>query len=335
MQPRDLSLLLQIPDLPNSIDRVNAHLIDCFRSVDMLISRPSLRLIKTGGKRIRSCLVIAANRACGGATNEDVIIAATAIELAHLGSLVHDDILDAANLRGNQPSIYAQEGSDAAIIVGDYFLTLATELASRISARAANTTAMAILKMCEGQMQETADDFNVQRSRKRYEDCVRGKTGALLGAATELGAITAEADSEKTAALRCYGEQFGMVFQLIDDLMDFLASEKVMGKPVHNDAKEGVYTLPLILSLAGPASKDILPILDHKPLQPQDYDLLIDILKKDGSLATTLAAAQDCGQKASEALRLMPQSKAVKGLSRLPEYYIQQIVKNQAVLPIM
>ncbi len=332
MDKNELADLLSIPYLKDYIDRVEKCLSVSFLDTQPAVKHPALRLIKSGGKRFRAVLVIASALSCGAVVDESVIAAAAAVELAHLGSLVHDDVLDNAPTRGGQPSIYAKEGTSSAIVVGDYFLAASAKTASSVNAEVGGIVSEAVMKMCEGQMQETVDNFNLDRSIKSYMACIRNKTGALIGASCQAGTAAAGVTAQVSQALGAYGESFGLAFQLIDDLLDFISTATAMGKPVHNDVKEGVYTLPLLISLTGPRGSYLRQQLNQKPFPESAHKALVDTLIDDGSFEAVLTEVRQQNRIAQTALGILNENAVTAGLRSLPEYYLAQALSKQQVL---
>jgi geranylgeranyl pyrophosphate synthase len=333
MKPNEMALLLKIPKLPTYIARVEQQMRDRLEAAYPAIGKPALRIVNGSGKRLRPMLVIAAAISQGARVDKDVIRAATALELAHLASLVHDDMLDHADLRGGVATIHGKEGIDSAILVGDYLLAAASHEAASVSQAVGSVVSKAITDMCEGQMRETADTYNVQRTVESYRATIQNKTAALLGAACEVGGLCAQAPAASCTALRKYGQAFGVSYQLIDDLLDFVATTEAMGKPVHNDVKEGVYTLPLLLSLAGPSRAFVRPWLGKKPERPATHATVIDRLLRDGSFTDTIAEIKLQNKQAARALRGLSKSAAIEGFLQLPDHYLQSALHKQTVLP--
>ena len=333
MEIAEIAEFLDIRKLPVYVAQINTQIEACFLKTQAATKLPALRLVKSGGKRLRSTLVIATCLSLGGEVTLQVIGAAAAVELAHLGSLVHDDILDHAAQRGSLPSIYAKEGIDRAILIGDYMLAAAAHEAAQVSGDIGTVVSEAIMEMCEGQMRETVDTYNIGRTIHNYQATIRKKTAALIAAACQVGGLCAEASPLQQKYLRNYGEAFGMSFQLLDDVLDFLATAEAMGKPVNNDVKEGVYTLPVLLSLAGKSADKVRALLDKGSFKPTNYQRLLDILKRDRSFELTLDEVRRHNQAAERALQKINAKSSTKtGLIGLPGLYTQQALGKQTLL---
>lgn len=324
--------MLDIAELPLYLSKVDQQLSDCFSAVQSAIKLPALRLIASGGKRLRPSLVIAACASQGAIIDQDVIAAAVSIELVHLGSIVHDDVIDNSLSRGGVPTVYAKEGTDAAIIVGDYMLAAAANKAASINGKIGTVVASAIMEMCDGQMQETVDAYNPDRSLDDYRRSIDKKTAALIRAACQVGGMCAEAPQSDINSLGQYGRAFGTAFQLIDDLLDFLATAKTMGKPVHNDIKEGVYTLPLLVSLKGSSSALVRSWIGRKPKQKASSSVVVSRLLKDGSFEYTLKEIRKFNDLAVKEIKSLPKNSVTKGLSQFPELYLKGALRKQTLL---
>lgn len=332
MKIDDLAKLLGIPELPANIQQVDTALQSLVTTDNSSLREPSLRLVRSEGKRLRPCFVIAAALAQGSKVGNDVITCATAIELVHIGTLVHDDIIDDAELRWGVRTTNAQEGVNHAILVGDYLLALASAQAASVSKEVAYIVATTIAELCDGQSQETADNYNVERSMEAYLETIRNKTAALTSAACRVGAVCANLPHEQVEALAKYGEAFGMAFQITDDLLDFLSTSEAMGKPVGNDIKEGVYTLPVLLALQTEYRDDLRKWLGKNPDSKAQQEGIIETLRRSGVFVATLEEIQKYNEIAAASLSGLEKSKVVVGLASLPDVYLSWALKKQTVL---
>jgi geranylgeranyl pyrophosphate synthase len=328
----DLAKLLKIPELPMYIGRAEKAIEDILTVSNSSLHNPSLRLIKGGGKRLRPFFVIAAAASQGGKVGADVIRCCAAIELVHIGTLVHDDIIDDAEVRWGIPTVNAKEGVSNAILVGDYLLALASVEAATVSKEVAHIIASTIADMCDGQSQETNDNYNVERSIKSYLETIYKKTAALTSAACRIGAICAGLPDQQVEALTNYGKAFGVAFQITDDLLDFLSTTEAMGKPVGNDIKEGVYTLPLLLALKGEDQGEIRSWLGKYPSSQPPQSKIVEALRQSGALHATLKEIRKYNGIAATSIRELGGNNTVEGLAQLPEAYLNWALKKQTVL---
>jgi geranylgeranyl pyrophosphate synthase len=320
MNTTELAKLLGIPELPAYLKQVEQRLEEIVASSDNPdIREPALRVVRTGGKRLRPVLCLAAALSRGGKINDSVISAASAIELAHIATLIHDDIIDDSDLRRGIPTINSREGVDNAIIIGDYLLSLALVQAATASKEAA----------CEGQMQEKNDEYNVNRSISSYLTTINKKTAALTAAACRIGGLCGNLADEDIYMLAQYGEAFGMAFQITDDVLDFLSTTKLMGKPVGNDVKEGVYTMPLLLAIQGSSGELVKSWLGRKPSSHASRELIVTTLSQDGAFDESQAEINKYNNIAASSIKA-DGSTVLIGLSELPHVYEQLALKKQS-----
>ncbi|MEK7594564.1 MAG: polyprenyl synthetase family protein [Patescibacteria group bacterium] len=322
-----LANLFELPGLPKYIQQVDQTLQNLPAPANPKLREATNRILNSHGKRLRPILVIAAAEGCGHQIDQPVIAAASAIELIHLASLVHDDIIDASDLRRGVPTVNGQEGVDTAILVGDYLLAMAGIQASKAGVDVARVVAEAFAAMCDGQGLELADNYNVDRSIDSYLDCIDKKTASLLVASVRIGGICAELPESKLSALGRYGEAFGMAFQLADDLNDLLSTTEQHGKPTGNDIKEGVYTMPLLLGLQGGEADELRGLLRH-PITKANSSSIADILKKSGYVDQTIDEIDTYNKQAVTALNALEDGNNLAGLAALPNTY-----KNWALKP--
>jgi heptaprenyl diphosphate synthase len=226
------ALLLEVGEA--SLTEPVQHL---FGGVPKLV-RPSLTLMSA---------YVWADRLCPA--NQRVIDAATALELVHVGTMCHDDVMDEAEARRARPSVNARWGNAMAVLTGDFLLASAAEIAARLGAREAGIIAATFRGLCTGQMIETRDLYKPSRTRESYFAAITGKTATLLSSACRMGALEAGASGVGVEHAGQFGLHFGIAFQINDDILDWTSSPEVLGKPAAKDAAEGVYTLPLLCAM--------------------------------------------------------------------------------------
>jgi heptaprenyl diphosphate synthase len=231
--------------------RVESRLRAVATTPEARLAELALHGIEAGGKRLRPALVVYSAIAIGGreAVSERVIDAATAVELLHLASLYHDDVLDSAPLRRGRPSANALWGNHVAVLGGDVLLAHAYRVAADLGAAELRRFAHTLATLCSGQIAESAAQFDAGRDLADYDASIRGKTAALLATSCWLGASTAGASSPTAEALACFGTELGVAFQIVDDVLDLYGDELPIGKPAGSDLREGVFTLPVLMAL--------------------------------------------------------------------------------------
>jgi len=212
-----------------------------------LVAEASTHLIKAGGKRLRPALVLVTSRG-GEAGREQTDLAAAAVELLHLASLYHDDVIDETAIRRGAPSVHSKWGNEVAILAGDFLFASGSLLGARAGDAVPAILARALADVCEGQIAETQWVGEIGRSSDHYIETIRRKTAALFRASCELGATTSGADPSVREPLTLFGENLGLAFQVVDDLLDLVGDPRITGKTPGTDLKEGVFTLPVLIA---------------------------------------------------------------------------------------
>lgn len=220
-----------------------------------VVTQIGAHLIAAGGKRLRPALYFLAVR-CGKARSAAVLPLAVALEMVHMATLVHDDVIDRADLRRGIPTANAKWGNQIAVLSGDYFFAKAFSLVARNYNDPAVIAILSevICDLSEGELAQNQSVFAIPEGEADYYDRIAKKTANFIAASCQLGAMVGGLSEAEAAALRCYGHAIGMAFQITDDILDIVATEKQIGKPVGNDLLEGIVTLPAIRALA--VSKD-------------------------------------------------------------------------------
>lgn len=279
-------------------------------SAHPLVAEPATHLIKAGGKRLRPALVLLTSRF--GAPSASTDLAAAAVELVHLATLYHDDVMDETEVRRGVPTAHTKWGTEIAVLAGDYLFACGSSLGAAAGGEVPGILAQAIADVCEGQIVETAALHDPRRAVEDYLETISLKTGALFRAACELGAATSGLDAAGRAALIAYGEHLGRAFQMVDDLLDLVGDPAVTGKELGTDLKEGVFTMaPLLAAQRDEAFAELLLSGDR------DLGELLPILRSSGALDDALSAARDAARRAEASLDRFgdaPEKEALVGL---------------------
>lgn len=321
LDPAGMAEIFGLADLPDRLAAVDDRITAVLGTDGALLGPASVRVASSGGKRLRPLFTIV-TAATGGTFDDTVVDAAAAVELVQVGSLVHDDILDAADTRRGRPTINALEGVNHAVLAGDYILARAAELAAGVSREAAALLASALGDLCEGQVLEMRDVHDPGRTVDAHLASVRGKTAALFECACRLGAHCAGLGPENVAALARFGHAFGMGFQVLDDVLDLIGDEARLGKPTGNDIVSGVYTLPVLNALQGPDGDALRSALDaDTDLDGPDVAAVIDLVRRSGAIAEALTAADRYADEARRAVAHLNQTTVGEGLGRFPLLY--------------
>ena len=231
-----------VPHLQSVEDRLRA---ETTRARD-LTDNPASHLAKAGGKRLRPVLTLLTAQLGEGA-NEDVVAAATAVELTHLATLYHDDVMDSAPLRRGAPAAHEVWGNSVAILTGDLLLARASRLVAELGPRAVRIQAETFERLCLGQLHETMPRPQGTDAVEHYIGVLADKTGSLIAAAAQYGAIYGGAGDEIAQVVARYGEKVGVAFQLADDVIDLASDSDTTGKTPGTDLREGVDTMPVLL----------------------------------------------------------------------------------------
>lgn len=316
-----LAGLLGIPDLADRVSRVEAALKMALATDDQDLGGMALEVVQAGGKRLRPVLTLSCAEARGVTSAADVVSGAVAMELVHVGTLVHDDIIDHATDRRGVPTINAKYGVNFAILAGDYLLGLAGREGARVSKEVAAALAEAVVALCEGQTRETLDQYNPDRTVESYYLAIRGKTSALMRASCEVGARCSSATAAEIDALARFGEEFGLAFQIVDDVLDIESTFELMGKAVGSDVREGVYTLPVLLARDAGALVGA-PALGAKNPAASDVQAILDAVRASGAVEEALTIARRHNHAATAALKDLPYNAVVEGLRQLPGKYL-------------
>ena len=318
---------LVLPSLDVDLARVEARLRAEVRCDLEFLSTVARHLIDAGGKRIRPGLAIAASGISdpmGRGCSEDVIAGAVAVELVHMGSLYHDDVIDGATTRRNVDSVNATWGNATAILAGDFLLARASQIAASLGTEVADLLAATIGKLCEGQIREYQDAYNCDRSVRDYELSITGKTASLLAASCRVGAIVAGLDGSLTEALSDFGHSYGMAFQIVDDILDVVSTEDALGKPAGHDLREGNYTLPVLLAVQSPAGQRLRSILGPG-LNAEDSALARRIIRAGSGVPEAFAAASVWADRAAAALTELPDTPAAGALRVAAEHLLARV----------
>ena len=217
-------------------DRVEAALLDAVRTRDAYLTEIASHLIVAGGKRLRPVMTVAAAQVGGQSpVSDDVILGGISCELVHLGSLYHDDVMDESPERRGVETVNAKWGNLQAILAGDFLLSRASEIAASLGNDIAGLLARTIGQLCEGQIEELRHTYDRTRTVPSYLVSIEGKTASLYSTSARIGALLAGLPAPQVEALTNYGTAFGMVFQIVDDLLDIIATDEELGKPAGVD----------------------------------------------------------------------------------------------------
>ncbi len=314
-----------LPAMDGDLARVDRELRRVVRADDGFLTEVASHLIRAGGKRVRPGFAIAAAAvldADGAAAADEVIRGGVAVELVHIGSLYHDDVMDDATTRRSVRSVNAEWGNLRAILAGDYLLGRASEIAAGLGTEVAGLLATTITRLCEGQILELESAYDIGRSIERYERSIEGKTAALLATACRIGAIVADHPRPIVDSVTRFGQAYGMAFQVVDDIYDVVATDDQLGKPTGNDLIEGIYTLPVLHALASPEAGPALAELLGGPLGDDERDRARDLVRASGGIDRALARAREFADEAAAALTDLPDTPGARALRAAADHLV-------------
>lgn len=296
--------------MENDRQRVETALLDAVRTPDAYLTEIASHLISAGGKRLRPVFTIVSSQVGNdGPASDEAIAGGISCELVHLGSLYHDDVMDESTVRRGVDTVNAKWGNLQAILAGDYLLAKASEIAASLGTEVAGLLARTIGQLCQGQIEELRHTYNVARPLQSYLTSIDGKTASLYSTAARIGGLVAGHDRPVVDALTAYGTAYGMVFQIVDDILDLTATDEQLGKPAGHDMEEGVYTLPVLLTLAagGAAASELGSILG-KPLDQAEREKVLDVVRSNGGVDEAIVHARSYVAAAESACDALPQS---------------------------
>ena len=298
-----------------------ARLEACLRRVvvqgDAFLDEVATHLVDAGGKRLRPALSLVAASLGGEETTEDTLLGAVSVELVHLASLYHDDVMDEATKRRNVASVNARWGNLVAIVAGDFLLARSAEIAASLGTEVAGLLAATLARLCQGQIAEVRAAYDVGRAEEGYLTAVADKTAALMSAACRIGALTAGLERTDVEALTRYGECLGIVFQIRDDVLDVVADETELGKPPGQDLAEGIYTLPVQRALTDLRVGAELRAVLGRPLDRDEVEVARGLVARSTGIAASAAVARRYAEEAVEAARGLGDGEVPTSLAEL------------------
>jgi heptaprenyl diphosphate synthase len=316
---------LGLPRLNEGLQRLEPLLTSSVVVGDRFLDEVTTHLIAAGGKRLRPLLALATATAGRRDPSQEDLLGGVAVELVHLASLYHDDVLDEATIRRNVESVNSRFGNLVAIVAGDYLLARSAAIAASLGTEVAALLADTLGKLCQGQVSEVHSAFSTSRTEADYFNAITGKTAALTATSCRIGALTGGLPSDEVEAYTRYGHCFGMVFQIRDDILDITATEGELLKPAGQDLAEGIYTLPALIALADPDSGPDLRALLGQPLGQPERDKARAIVAESVGIAAAVDVARRYVTQAQRAVAETPAPELRQGLCRLVEELLSDL----------
>src|SRR5256714_11451609 len=301
-------------ELRGRLDQVEQALQKAVRADFEFLSEAASHLLDAGGKRFRPMLVLLAGY-FGDPTDTRLVPGAVAIELTHLATLYHDDVIDEADFRRGQPSANSRWDNTVAILTGDYLFARASEISSELGPDVSRLLAGTIATVCDGQIREVGAAGRLDQTEQSYMETIKRKTAALIATSCRLGGMLSDAAPEHVEDLERFGEALGTGFQLSDDIMDVTSTERELGKEPGVDIKEGVYTLPVIQALE--RSEELRALLAQGPPDGAALARAVELTAGDGSLERARHAVTGEVRRAQELAGRLPEGSARTALVHL------------------
>ena len=273
-------------------------------------------LLEAGGKRIRPALVVLCAM-CGQYDRDSALAAAIGAEIIHAATLVHDDVIDRASTRRGRPTVAASLGDEPAIVIGDYYFAKAYEWAARTEVpEAVAILAGAVMEICAGEVRQQAIRYRYSTTVDEYTRRIEAKTGALLAACCDIGALLGRLDHDRRAALRSYGRSLGLAFQIADDVLDYTSTEREVGKPIGHDILEGFATLPFMLAS--------IHIDDDRHLTEREATEIVEEVRTNHGPERALEQAHEHASAARDQLKVLAPCESVDALAALTDYVVSR-----------
>jgi len=321
--------------LRDDMEACNREIVARMDSDVALIPQLAAHIVAAGGKRLRPLLTLASARMCGypPAAGSEAGCArhvrlAACVEFIHTATLLHDDVVDESTLRRGMASANAVFGNKASVLVGDFLFARAFELMVQDgSLRVLAILSRAAATIAEGEVLQLATQNDLSTSESRYLDVIRGKTAALFVAACQVGAVLADRPEEEERALSDYGSNIGMAFQLVDDALDYVADQAVLGKTVGDDFREGKITLPVLAAFHAASAADRSfwrRTIEESDQRADDLERALRLMAESGAIEATLTRAAAFAAAAKAALAPFHDSPLRRAMVGVADYTLQR-----------
>lgn len=305
--------------LNSDINIIEQELEKSIQSESSLLQQTSLHLLKAGGKRIRPVFVLIA----GKFGDYDINVlkhVAVALELIHTASLVHDDVVDDAELRRGKPTVKAKWDNKIAMYTGDFILAKSLEVITNIHhVEAHKILSHTIVEVCIGEIEQIKDKYNFEQNLRVYLRRIKRKTALLIAISCQLGAIAAGVEEKIHRKIYQFGYFVGMAYQITDDVLDFTGSEKQLGKPAGGDLLQGNITLPTLIAMNNPHIRSEIEQV-HEGMTSAEIGKVISLINRSGAIEQSLALSDRYLTKALQVLEELPANKAKKSLEEIAKF---------------
>lgn len=314
-----MKLKMMYSFLSSDLTIIEEALEETVKADSPLLHQASLHLLQAGGKRIRPVFVLLAGK-FGEYDINKIKNVAVSLELIHMASLVHDDVIDDAELRRGKPTIKAKWDNRTAMYTGDYIFARALELMTSIEKPFAHKIlANTLVELCIGEIEQIKDKYNFDQNVRTYFRRIKRKTAILIAVSCQLGAIASDVDETIHKKLFQFGYYVGMSYQIIDDVLDFTGTEKVLGKPAGDDLHQGNITLPILFAMEdSEIRKEMIKV--NEKTERAEIERLITLVKESGAIEKSLQVSDNYLNKALAILNELPQNRAKRVLRDLAKF---------------
>ncbi|MBZ4653932.1 MAG: Trans-hexaprenyltranstransferase [Peptococcaceae bacterium] len=307
-------------EIEGELRQVEEYLLKYVQAGHADLRKSFVHLLRAGGKRIRPAFVLLAAK-YGQYNSSKIIPLAAALELIHMATLVHDDVIDSSIIRRGRQTVKAKYGNNFSLHSGDFLFAKALTIIENYKSNHINQLlAHVSVEMCQGELEQIASAYKLEQNIRNYFYRIKRKTSLLISASCQIGAIAAQADPHIVKTLGRYGHYLGMAFQITDDVLDFIADEKTLGKPVGSDLRQGIITLPVIylLNCGNEEMKKSLWEKLNSPASSQD-DLhdVVELIKQSEAIPYSLDIAGRYVEKALKELEVLPANEITESLHKL------------------
>ncbi len=327
MEKSSLALAQIFEPIRADLERVDREFAQHVQSQVDLIPKIGRYIQTSGGKRVRPAVLLMSAR-LSGYQGDRAILYAAVVEFIHTATLVHDDIIDGSDLRRGRLAVHSRWGNDVTVLLGDYLYIKSMALALTHDAlEIIRLLCDVTLRMIEGELYQLTKNGDADITEEEHFDIIRRKTAYLFGGCAQIGGMLGKVNSDQEPALREYGFNLGIAFQLVDDLLDFTGDAASLGKPVGGDLREGKMTLPLIHLLQQGdevGARIIRDIMSSRTVEPGQWDELLRILSEHRSIDYAYRRAAEFAEIAKQPLYSFPPSAERDALLALPDYILSR-----------